>query len=216
MSAKEISADTRKYAGWGGRGMIAEKTQWEQEKDKKSDIRGQRVWSRPAPKGLEKDRLPRGWTCTPVISKTRTKLKLTAEGRRCENVNVVVQRPFVEAGLIRLRILDPVLTDTENILQRVQTITDIKYQWNVLIPLFSPDTSYFHLWPTVHHAERHTQPRWYMPRAGSSKRWSRRYFNFIVRRNASTFLGWVFWSSGSLQCNSDKSSSEEIEENELH
>lgn len=59
MSAREISADNRKYAGWEGRGMIAEKTQWEQEKDKKSDIRGQRVWSSPAPKGLEKDRLPR-------------------------------------------------------------------------------------------------------------------------------------------------------------
>lgn len=43
MSAREISADNRKCAGWGGRGMIAEKTQREQEKDKKSDIRGQRA-----------------------------------------------------------------------------------------------------------------------------------------------------------------------------
>lgn len=62
MSAREISADNRKCAGQGGRGMIAERTQREQEKDKKGDIRGQRKWSMPDPKGLEKDRLPQGWT----------------------------------------------------------------------------------------------------------------------------------------------------------
>lgn len=62
-----------------------------------------------------KDRLPRGWTRTSVLSKARGKQKLTAEGRRCENVNVIVQGPFVEAGLVRLGILDPVLPSTENI-----------------------------------------------------------------------------------------------------
>lgn len=55
--------------------------------------------------------------------------------------------------------------------QHVRALTDIKHHWNMLIPFFSPDTSYFHLRPTVSHQdERHTQPRWYMPRTGSSKR----------------------------------------------
>ena len=65
--------------------------------------------------GTRSKRLPGGWTCTPTVSKAKRKQKLTAERRRCENVNVIVQGPFVEAGLIRLGILDPVLPSTENI-----------------------------------------------------------------------------------------------------
>lgn len=41
--------------------------------------------------------------------------KLTVERRSCENINFIVQGPFVEAGLICLRILSPLFPSTENI-----------------------------------------------------------------------------------------------------
>lgn len=41
--------------------------------------------------------------------------KLTVERWSCENINFIVQGPFVEAGLICLRILSPRFPSAENI-----------------------------------------------------------------------------------------------------
>lgn len=78
MSAREISADNRKYSGQGGRGMIAERHSGNRRRIKRLiSGAGERGPHQPGrdPKGLEKDRLPRGWTCTSVILKNKKKTK---------------------------------------------------------------------------------------------------------------------------------------------
>lgn len=140
MSAREISADNRKRTEGGirrgdgrgdGRGRGSHwKTQREMEKDKESDVRRLRVWSLPVVLGWrpkESSRIgpvpghteePHAQKCVHMHTDSQKKTKqkqLTVENRGCENVNFIVQGPFVEAGLVRLRILSPHLPSTENI-----------------------------------------------------------------------------------------------------
>lgn len=101
------------------------KTQREKEKDKESDIRGLRVWSLPVglgwrPKAESRIGSVPDHTEDPHAQKTCTYCmnlyrKLTGERRSCENINLIVQGPLVEAGFICLRILSPFLPSTENI-----------------------------------------------------------------------------------------------------
>lgn len=76
---------------------------------------------------------------------------------------------------------------------------------------------YFNSRPNVSHRNKsHTQCGWYMWRARSSKSNNWLYFMFYSQEEYAFIFSWnvIFWS-GTPKCSSDKSSSEEIEENEL-